>query len=96
MIGHVQSQQLRTLQTPAESSNSSMEQKELELPCQDGRCALVEGENSTCCWVPANQTLLRVTGVNCTKNYSVGVSITNGAGEGELVTACEFLRSHVY
>ena len=76
-----------------ESNNNRKEQK--KQSCQEGGCALVEGKNSTCCQIPANQTLLKVTGVYRRKEYSVTVSASNGAGEGEksmvLTIACELL-----
>ena len=54
----------------------------------------MEGESSVCCRVPANQVLLRVTGSDPTKGYSVTVSASNGAGEGEesmpIFATCEF------
>ena len=63
-----------------EDSSRKLQEK---LSCQKGRCALEEGKSSTCCWVSANQTLLKVTGVDRRKGYSVTVSASNGAGEGE-------------
>ena len=78
--------------TAKETSNSPKGPE--QQSCQEGRCALVEGESPVCCRVPANQILLRVTGLNRTKRYSVTVSASNGAGEGEqsmpIFATCEF------
>ena len=82
-----------------EDSYSSHKMQE-EPSCQEGGCDLVEGENSTCCWVPANQTLLNVTGLDPYDGYSVTVSASNGAGEGEksmpVITTRELLQCHIY
>ena len=84
MVGHIQSLQLplHLTETITEESNNNRKDHKKQS-CQDGECALVEGRNSTCCQVPANQTLLKVTGVYRRKGYSVTVSASNGAGEGE-------------
>ena len=89
----------------AEKSSSSHKGQK-EQSCQEKGCAfaLLEGENFVCCQVPANQLLLNVTGLNRRKGYSVTVSGSNGAGEGEesnpIILPCEFCgamyTTHLY
>ena len=68
----------------AEGSYGSHKMQD-EQSCQEGGCTLVEGEKSTCCWVPADETLLNITGLHPYKGYSVTVNASNGAGEGKSV-----------
>ena len=78
------------METLAEvDSSRKMQEKQC---CQEGRCALVEGKSSTCCWLPANQTLLKAIGVDRRKGYLVTVSANNGAGEGEKSTVLTLAR----
>ena len=51
--------------------------------CQTGGCALPAGATGGCCQVPSDQTLATITGLDSSKAYSVTVSASNMAGQGE-------------